>query len=679
MEFKQKRQRFRKWRSNTREIAGQRKKKAQGHDFGKAGEKKSALRLPEFVAPQLCRLVDRPPVGAVWVHEIKFDGYRMQLRVEKGRAVLRTRKALDWTQRFPEIAQDARRLPDCIIDGEICALDGHGVPNFAALQQALSDGKTGELIYFAFDLPFAAGQDLRDLPLHQRKSRLAEILHARKVPRFRYVEHFDTSGEKFLDTACRANLEGIISKRRDAPYRSGRSDLWTKEKCRGGQEVVIGGWWGGPSKLRSILAGAFDGSHFVYRGRVGTGFNSENSGPVLRALNRLKQPKSPFTSGVKPPRTKEITWVAPKLVAEVEYATLTRDGLLRQASFKSLREDKPAKSVVLEQPLRVQEAEERSEMEAMSAPRSVRRDNSRDAGGDAVAGVTISSPDKVLWPATKSTAAFTKGDLARYYEAIADRMLPHIVDRPLSMVRAPEGIHGQKFFQRHVLSGVASVKPMRISGEKQPFHAISDLRGLIALAQAAVLEIHPWGCRPNEPEIPELLVFDLDPDPDLPFARVTEAAKELRALLSHCGLTPFVKTTGGKGMHVVAQITGPARRPPSWDQAKTFAREVSEQLAQIAPDRYVTNMGKKHRGGKIFLDFFRNARMATAVGPWSTRARDGGTIAMPLAWTQLRSALQPAVFNLGVVDAIHRAKDPWKDLPGSASSLEDARAKLARI
>jgi bifunctional non-homologous end joining protein LigD len=258
-------------------------------------------------------------------------------------------------------------------------------------------------------------------------------------------------------------------------------------------------------------------------------------------------------------------------------------------------------------------------------------------------------------------------------------MLPHIVDRPISLVRAPEGILGQKFFQRHVLSGVGFAKPMRIAGEKQPFHAISDLSGLIALAQAAVLEIHPWGCRPNEPEIPELLIFDLDPDPDLPFMRVIEAAKEFRALLRQCGLTPFVKTTGGKGIHVVTQITGPARRPPTWDEAKEFARDVSARLAQIAPDRYVTNMGKRHRGGKIFLDFFRNARMATAVGPWSTRARDGATIAMPLTWTQLRNTLQPAAFNLGAVDAIVRAKDPWKDLADSAVSLEDARQKLAKL
>ena len=320
--------------------------------------------MPNLVAPQLARLVDEPPVGAAWVHEIKFDGYRMQLRAEKGRAVLRTRKALDWSHRFPEIAAEGRHLPNCMIDGEICALDERGVPSFAGLQQALSDGRTEELIFFVFDLIFLEGMDLRSEPLSARKDLLASLLTNRSdVPHCRYVDHFATSGRELLQSACRAHLEGIISKRLDAPYRSGRSDLWTKSKCRGGQEVVIGGWWGGPTKLRSLLVGAYQGEAFTYLGRVGTGFNSENSGPVLRILRKLEQAKSPFAAGVKPPRTKDIHWVAPKQVAEVEYATITHDGLLRQAAFKSLRDDKPARAVAVEQAMPVREAEERSENE----------------------------------------------------------------------------------------------------------------------------------------------------------------------------------------------------------------------------------------------------------------------------------------------------------------------------
>jgi len=636
--------------------------------------------MPTFVAPQLCRLVDEPPVGAAWAHEIKFDGYRMQLRVEKGGTVLRTRKALDWSHRFPEIAAEGRKLPDCMIDGEICALNPDGVPSFAELQQALSDERTEELIYFVFDLLFLDGEDLRGKAVSARKERLAALLRPVKgIPHYRYVEHFAIAGKTFLESACRAHMEGIISKRMDAPYRSGRSDLWTKEKCRGGQEIVIGGWWGGSSKIRSILAGAYRGDDFVYLGRIGTGFNSENSGPVLRALNKRKQPNSPFTAGVKPPRTREITWVKPKLVAEVEYANLTSDGLLRQASFKALREDKPARSVSLEKAVPVQQAEELSEEETqMAQAKSGAKKVTAARRASAVAGITITSPDKILWPSSKSGGAITKLDLAHYYEMAAACMLPHIANRPISMVRAPEGINGQRFFQRHVLAGTTAVKPLPVSGEKLPFHSITDVEGLVALGQAAVLEIHPWGCKPGDPETPERLIFDLDPAPDVPFARVIDAAKEMREALTTCGLTPFVKTTGGKGIHVVTAIAGTRKNPVTWDDAKSFALELSNLLARAAPERYVTNMSKRQRGGKIFLDYLRNARMATAVAPWSPRAREGATISMPLAWNQLRKNLDPADFTVANGADLLKRADPWKDLAASAGSFENARKKLAK-
>ena len=596
--------------------------------------------MPRFVAPQLCRLVDAPPTGALWVHEIKFDGYRMQLSVEGARGVLRTRKGLDWTARFPEIAEESRNLPDGMIDGEICGLDEKGVPDFARLQQALSDKQTSGLIFFVFDLLFLEGVDLRDQPLSARKDLLATLIEKTKGLRhFRYVAHFATSGAAFLKSACRMNLEGIVSKRLDAPYRSGRGDLWTKEKCRGGQEVVIGGWWGGPAKLRSLLVGAHRGDDFVYLGRVGTGFNAENSAPLLKALNRLKRPKSPFTAGVKPPRAKEIGWVAPKLVAEVEFSNFTSDGLLRQASFKGLREDKSARSVVVERPVSVREAEGRWQKEKTMARASIAMEKT-PAGrpaqkrDDVVAGITISNPGKVLWPATNTGDAVTKRDLARYYEMAASRLLPHIERRPISMVRAPDGIAGERFFQRHVLAGVAAVTPIRAAGENQPFHSVDSVEGLVALAQAGVLELHPWGCRPGDPETPERLIFDLDPAPDVPFARVIEAAKEMRELLIACGLHPFVKTTGGKGLHVVTAIEGTRKNPATWDEAKAVALALSEHAAHAAPERYVTNMSKKQRGGKIFLDYLRNGRMATAVAPWSPRAREGAPIATPLAWNQ---------------------------------------------
>jgi bifunctional non-homologous end joining protein LigD len=638
--------------------------------------------MPKFVEPQLTRLVDEPPAGTVWVHEIKFDGYRMQLRVENGRAMLSTRKALDWSHRFPEIAAEGRRLPDCMIDGEICALDQRGLPSFAGLQQALSDGKTDELIFFVFDLLFLEGVDLRPEPLLRRKDTLRRLIEKTGgIAHFRYVEHFATSGTTLLKSACRANLEGIISKRLDAAYRSGRSDLWTKAKCRGGQEIVIGGWWGGLSKLRSILIGAYKGDDFVYLGRIGTGFNSENSGPLLRALNKLKRPQSPFTAGLKPPRAKEISWVEPKLVAEVEYATITHDGLLRQASFKALREDKPARSVILERAMKVQEAEERSEGEnTMAAAAKKTSVKSGLARGDAtVAGIVISHPEKPLWPAMKIAGPVTKLDLARYYEQAASFMLPHIALRPISLVRAPEGIAGERFFQRHVLAGTAHVTPIKVAGEKQPYHAIDTLEGLVALAQAGVLEIHPWGCKSGDPETPERLIFDLDPAPDVRFDQVIEAAKEVRDVLAACGFTPFVKTTGGKGLHVVVAISGTRNHPVTWDEAKSFALAIADHVARARPGCYVTNMAKKQRGGKIFVDYLRNGRSATAVAPWSPRARDGAPIAVPLAWSQLKKSLDPAAFTVPTASTLFRRADPWKDLAKSATSLEAAKKKLQKF
>ena len=630
--------------------------------------------MPAFVAPQLCRLVDDPPAEAIWAHEIKFDGYRMQLRVEKHRAVLLTRKALDWSARFPEIVAEGRRLPDCLLDGEVCALNARGLPDFAALQQALSDGKTGGLVYYVFDLLFLRGEDWRELPLSARKERLAEFIGSQDLPHFRFVEHFATNGEAMLKSACRSGLEGIVSKRMDAPYRSGRHDSWTKEKCRAGQEVVIGGWWGGPSKLRSIIAGAYKGKDFAYLGRIGTGFNSQNSGPLLAKLKKIVRKTSPFTTGPKSPRTREISWIEPKLVAEVEYATITADGLLRQASFKALREDKNARAVRLEIPTPVEEVEKASNRE--NAPRA--KQTPRNPRDDRVAGVAITNAEKILWSATKTTGAVTKLDLAQFYESIAARILPHIAGRPISMVRAPDGIGGQQFFQRHVLRGVPGARPIKIAGEKLPFHAIDDMEGLVGLAQAGVLEIHPWGAKKDAPEIPERLIFDLDPGPDLPFDNVIASAKEIGDLLRGVGFTPFVKTTGGKGIHVVVAIAGARAKPVTWDEAKAFALQFSERVARAAPDRYVTNMGKKHRGGKIFLDYLRNARMATAVAPYSPRARPGATVSVPLAWKDLRKGLDPKAFTILTIDKVLKRADPWKDFARSAASLETARKKLER-
>ncbi|MBV9572132.1 MAG: DNA ligase D [Alphaproteobacteria bacterium] len=635
--------------------------------------------MPRFVEPQLARVVDMPAGGPAWVHEIKFDGYRMQLRVEKKRGQLLTRKALDWAHRFPEIVAEASRaLPDCILDGEVAALDEKGISNFGDLQAALSDEATGDLVYFVFDLLHLDGRDLRRLPLTDRKAQLQQLLK-QKLPRssrIQYVEHYESSGKEMLEAACRMGLEGIISKRADAPYKPGRGNDWTKAKCRGGQEIVIGGWRGTSSNLRSLLAGAYSNGEFRYMGRIGTGYNVKSAGELLRKLKPLEIPRPAFTNTKDITRAPDLHWVQPKLVAEVEFGTITSGGILRQASYKGLREDKPAKNVVLE----AQPAAEVKSKAKKPAPKAVIVGKTNVVSGNkglTIRGIAISNPDKALWPATKTSPAVTKAELVRYYDMAASRILPHIAGRPLSIVRAPDGIGGEQFYQRHVVPGLqAYAKPMRIAGESKPYFSIDSEEGLVALGQVGVVELHPWGAQPGKPEVPQRLIFDLDPAPDVGFDTVIAAAKDMRAHLQALGFTPFVKTTGGKGIHVVIAIKGAPAKPVTWDEAKAFARDVCLQMEREAPERYTTNMSKKVRGGKIFLDFLRNARTATAVAPWSPRARPGATISLPLPWSKLRAGLDPAQFNIPNAAKLLRAPDPWKDIDQTAVNLEVARKKL---
>jgi len=605
------------------------------------------------------------------VHEVKFDGYRMQARVENGRAILLTRKKLDWSDRFPEIAKDCRAFPNGIYDGEIVALDKDGVADFAGLQKALSDGKTGSLVYFLFDAMNFEGRDLTDEPLERRKEALRKIMDARvkNNPRLRYVSHFSATGGAILDAACRMKLEGVISKRLSSPYRGGRNGDWTKAKCRGGQEVVIGGWWGDAKNLRSLLVGAYRDGQLIYLGRVGTGFNRENSGEVLKHLLPLRRTTPPFARSAEVPRTSGINWVEPKLVAETEFSTITSAGLLRQASFKGLREDKSAKSVVPEaQPAAKQKG-------ASDMPRA-NPAKSKASKSVSIAGVTISHPEKELWPADKTHAAVTKADLAAYYELAAPRLLPYLAGRPISLVRAPDGIDGQRFFQRHVMDGMQGTSSIKVKGEPKPYLMIEDLKGLIGLGQAGGLEIHPWGCKKGDPETPEILIFDLDPSTDLGFDAVIDAAKDMREKLTACGLKPFVKTTGGKGLHVVVAIKGTPKNPPTWKDAKSFARDICLSLERDHPDRYTTNMAKIKRKGKIFLDYLRNDRTSTAVAPWSPRARPHAAIALPLSWPQVKRGLDPQDYTIANAKTLLKRADPWKDFAKSAVSLEAARKKL---
>jgi bifunctional non-homologous end joining protein LigD len=614
--------------------------------------------MPRFIKPQLCTLVDRATSEPGWAHEIKFDGYRMQLRVEHGDAQFRTRNGLDWTTKFPGIARAASALPDCLLDGEVVALDTHGAPDFAALQAALADHKTDELIFFAFDLLFMEGDDQRERPLRDRKARLKVLLTASKrPPTVRYVDHFETAGDAVLRSACQMHLEGIVSKRLDAPYRSGRGVGWTKSKCRGGHEVVIGGWTSEGGRLRSLLAGVHRGKKLVYVGRVGTGFAADTVRRMMPRLQEVESTTSPFAADASPPKKANMHWARPDLVAEIEFAGWTGAGRVRHAAFKGLREDKPADEVEAERPVRATEAK-------------VAR------GAVVVMGVAISNPDKPLWP--DEDPPVTKGDLARYYEAVGDWMIGHIKGRPCSLLRTPDGIDGETFFQRHAMPGTSNLlELMTVSGDRKPYLQIDRVEGLVAVAQLGAVELHPWNGQPGDPDRPGRLVFDLDPAPDVPFDRVIDAAVALRQRLERLGLTGFCKTTGGKGLHVVTPLTLD-KKSPDWSAAKTFAQEVCRRLAADEPDRFLVTMTKKDRRGRIFLDYLRNDRTATAVAPLSPRAREGATVSMPIDWPQVRAGLDPRSFTLRTAPALLRKNRPWTHYHESGTRLRGAIEKLLK-
>jgi bifunctional non-homologous end joining protein LigD len=632
---------------------------------------KSAAAIPAFVPPQLCRAVDRPPAAAGWVHEIKFDGYRMQLRVAGGKASLKTRKGLDWSDRFPEIVADASGLPDCMIDGEVVALDDNGSPDFSGLQAALSTDRTAGLVFFVFDLLFDADRDLRSLPLRERKARLKALMDPIDLPRLRFVEHFGSGGEAVLSSACTMGLEGIVSKRLDAPYVSRRADSWVKSKCRGGQEVIIAGRVSeGLKPVRSLIAGVYRNGRLTPAGRIGTGFAADKVALILPRLKAAETKASPFGKTPVPRGKGVIHWLRPELVAEIEFAGWTEDGQLRQASFKALREDKPAREVVKEDTEPVEAVVTKTLAKAAAKSPAETRPN-------VVMGLPISHPDKVLWPAEGGEPRVTKLDLARYFEAVGPALLPHIQGRPCSIVRAPDGIEGQIFFQRHAMPGASALlTQVEISGDRKPYLQIDRLEALIAVAQSGATELHPWNCAPAQPEVPGRLVFDLDPGPGVDFAAIIEGAREVRDRLEEAGLTGFCKTTGGKGLHVVTPLSL-ERNPADWAEAKAFARGLCDAMAADSPDRYVTNMAKAKRDGRIFLDYLRNDRMSTAVAPLSPRARPGATVSMMLSWTEVRAGLDPKLFTVRTAPERLKKSRAWRDYDEAARPLGPAMAKLA--
>jgi len=644
-------------------------------------------RLPAFIPPQLATQSDEPPAQANWLHELKLDGYRIQARKDGEKVQLLTRAGLDWTHRMKAIAHAVAALPaeTAILDGEVVVLDEQGLTSFANLQAAFKDGAKHPLTYFVFDLMHLNGRNLRPLPLEQRKATLAELLNGADNETLRFSDHLDADGERVFKKACSLHAEGIISKLASAPYTSGRTRTWLKIKCALQQEFVIGGFTlpsNGMHGVGALLLGYYEGGKLIYAGRTGTGFTQKTHALLRDQLDKLRIEKPAFAA-LPPGAAKDALWVTPKLVADVHFATWTADNLVRQAAFQGLREDKPAKEVRREEAIHLSRAEVRPaaraahKAKASHAAKAIRSPEKEDAPANEMnsaqhAPVRLTHPDKILDVESK----LTKQQLADYYWQISDHLLPHIVNRPISLVRCPEGSTGQCFFQKHVNNtlppGIETVMIRdKTSKEPEPYITLSTREALAGLAQMGVLEVHPWGSTNDDLEHPDRIIFDLDPDTAIDWPTVAAAAKEMRALLKKLGLESFLKSTGGKGLHVVA----PVQPEHEWPAVKEFAHNVALHLERQHPERYLSKMSKAARANKIFLDYLRNERGATAVAPFSPRARAGVTVSVPLSWSELDAAERP---SFSVADSAawrsRLKRDPWQKLPALKQSLDLEKA-----
>ncbi len=611
---------------------------------------------PKFVPPQLATSTEAPPAGDAWLHEIKFDGYRIQAAIGGGRVRLLTRTGLDWTEQFEAIRQPLADLPcsSALVDGEAVVIGQDGRTDFPALREALSAGGAG-ITYRAFDLLSIDGKDLRREPLVKRKKALATLFADQPAagPLF-YSDHVVGHGADMLAQACEMKLEGVVSKRADAKYRSGRTKTWYKTKCGLGQDFFIVGWRPSSVKARpfsSLLLATKGANGLAYRGRVGSGFGDRELETVWAALNKRVTKKAPLE--VPPEITRLARFVRPELVAEVEFAGWTGEGYVRHGVFKGLRAGPKPTDINADTPAA---PNRKPRAKKPPAPSLVTIDTDRDAGTVSVAGVRITHPDRVVFP----SQAITKRRLVDYYLALADHILPHVADRPLSLVRCPSGADGDCFFQKHASPGFPTAfKPIRIKEKRstQAYLYIEDERGLVASVQMGVLELHIWGSHIDTLEQPDRLVFDFDPDEAVDFKTVREAARDMRARLKALGLDAFVMATGGKGLHVVVPLTP----HHEWQDVKAFAEAMARVMAAENPDRYLAEMSKTRRKGRIFVDYLRNGRGATAIAPFSTRARKGAPVAWPVAWSALSRLGSADRFTVeAVADNLKKLnKDPW--------------------
>lgn len=581
---------------------------------------------------------------------------------------LLTRRGEDWTHKFEPLIADLKGLnaDNAYIDGEAVVIGDKGLSDFSGLQNWFTTGK-GRLVLYVFDLLFLDGEDLRDLPLVDRKQRLRGLLPANGVTRLIYSDHQLGHGPAFFKAATGMNVEGIISKQAKAPYISGRARSWLKIKRVERQEFVIGGFT--PSTVSktaigALLMGEYIDGKFVYVGKVGTGYTNAMAADLFRKLSKLERDDPPFAAVPSDVRRTSV-WVDPKLVAEVEFSAWTSDHILRHAAFQGLREDKSPKDVHPEKVVPVSTAVAEAPKKKSPRPRAAAKADEENR--PEVLGIGISHPDRTIYP----DKDITKLEVASYYEAVAEVMLPHVEERPLALVRCPDGVGPACFFQKHAGAGLPeAIREERIGRAKDDtVLLINSAEGLVSLVQRGVLEIHCWGSRFKKIEQPDMVVFDFDPDPAVKWPRVVKAAVDMRAFLKDLGFASFVKTTGGKGLHVIV----PLKPLLEWDAVKEFTRTVADKFAATDPDMYLINMSKKKREGKIFVDYLRNGRGATAVAPYSTRARPGALIATPLSWTELQDGAKPQDFTMDAVitRVTKRFKDPWKDMLSTKQGITE--------